>query len=179
VYALDLALDPPADALIAAAWQRLAEAGYQTPDNQGFRPHLTLGLYSHTNETVCKAVMEVAVATLEAELELRFTGPKLFYTDPGVLFLGVEASPELMAFQAAIQDQVLRHSTVENPHYAPDVWVPHVTLADQIDAMKLRSALALAGKCSLPLVARPTSMRLLMLRPRQVLYVREMAQPTA
>ncbi len=167
MYAIELTLDPASDLAIRAAWAHMGRSGYQTPADQGFRPHLSLGLYGAMDEAVASLAVERFAA--QAAMALTLTGVEAFYTDPGVVFLAPGPSAELIALQRAVQEVVLPVAVVDNPHSAPAVWRPHITLADQIDSMRLVRALATARAHPVPGQVRTESLRLMGLRPSRII----------
>jgi 2'-5' RNA ligase len=62
-------------------------------------------------------------------LELRTEGFDVFMGTEPVLFAKVGRTPELDTLQKEIWEECTPHFGVGLPFYAPDVWVPHVTLA--------------------------------------------------
>jgi 2'-5' RNA ligase len=69
------------------------------------------------------------LAKAHQPLSVRTGGLEVFMGTEPVLFAAVERNPELDALQKQIWEECTPHFGVGLPFYAPDVWVPHVTLA--------------------------------------------------
>lgn len=125
-------------------WRILAAAGIDTDRHDlGYPPHVTLAIYP---DDTPEAALEAAFAQLTQTwqtLPLTLSGFGVF---PG-------PSPILWAAPVVTRDLLARHATVcdafpnlpVHPHYRPDSWVPHVTLAGGIQGLDRAIAVLLPG----------------------------------
>ena len=175
MYALELTLDSEATRAVCAAWASLHAAGLDTPARLGFEPHITLGLYAKTPEVFCRRLIDRVADEGLASFEIGFRGIDAFRTDPGVVFLGVQACAPLVALHRRVQEDLLPRSVVTNRYYGPALWVPHVTLAERIRRVMLPRVESLAEGLDFPPTARFGVLRLLSLPPARTIYTRILA----
>jgi 2'-5' RNA ligase len=60
---------------------------------------------------------------------VRATGLGLFTRESPVLYIPLVRDPLLSEFHRVIWKTVISLSDAPSPHYAPDAWIPHITLA--------------------------------------------------
>ncbi|WP_342360130.1 2'-5' RNA ligase family protein [Terrarubrum flagellatum] len=144
--ALCLAAGNPSAASIEKLWD--AAAAYEsTPSLRavGYPPHLTLAIWETTDvsEEAARAALARAVAGEQA-IRLRFTRIASFDADPLILWLAPNPSPVLSRIHRAVH--AIIDPTFCHPHYRPDGWIPHCTLATRIPADRRADALAFAAR---------------------------------
>jgi len=148
--------DDQADAAVRQLWQRLADAGLPslaTRTHRRHRPHVSLA--------VAESLAEADPAPLRPVLMSRRPALSLYtlsrFPEPGgVLFLGVQVTPELLAFHAdvhaALAGQPIRHWA----YYLPGNWIPHCALAEGLDGSEAGRAFGLLADYR-PITAGVTS----------------------
>jgi 2'-5' RNA ligase len=163
-FALAVALDPDSAAVVWAAWRELAAAGFPFMAESGAAPHVSLAIW----DEIDAAAMSAAVADWSrdtAELAIVFERVAVFPTT-GVVFLAPAADPALRDMQRRCHGQLAAHGRRPWPHYAPDVWVPHCTLAQDLDG-PLARARAIAERVPLPVAGRLSRAELIRFHPVQ------------
>lgn len=150
---VELILDPAAERMLVAEWQRLAEAGLPSAlrrqADEHHRPHLTL--YA---ADVLSSDAEQALAGVVAGLDLTAVIGALMVFGPRrgqyILVRCVVASVELLHLQAKIAE-----ICGADPHssFGPGRWSPHVTLARRMSPAQVGMALEVLGERSRDVVA--------------------------
>jgi 2'-5' RNA ligase len=121
-------LDEPWRERVEEIWGELA-AIFGLPSVGAQRdPHLTYHAADSYDRDAVEAVLgKIAAATPAFELETHGLG--VFRGDQTVLFLHVTPSPALDALHAAVLSAVDGIAWTRRAFYAPETWVPHITLA--------------------------------------------------
>ncbi|MEU4830839.1 2'-5' RNA ligase family protein [Streptosporangium sp. NPDC023615] len=145
MHTIELTCDDTLDSAVRAAWDRLAAEGLPSqarhphPSN---RPHLTLAVCERLPPGAPAAFAE-AFGDLPVPVRL---GPLLLFAGRArVLAWGVVPEARLVAVHAKVW-RVLGGSCGGNPLHAPGRWLPHVTLARNLDAAtRARAVTVLEG----------------------------------
>jgi 2'-5' RNA ligase len=163
-FALTVALDPDSAAVVRAAWRELAAAGFPFMADSGAAPHVSLAIW----DDIDVAAMSAAVADWSlgtTELAIVFDRVAVFPTT-GVVFLAAVADHALRGMQARGHRHLAPHGRQPWPHYAPDAWVPHCTLAQDLDgSAPLAHARAVAERIPLPIAGRLSRAELVQFYP--------------
>ena len=137
-FAIELALDAESAAPVRALWRRLAEAGIRFMAESGADPHVSLVIWDG---------LDVERAAAE------------------VVYLALAPSPRLAELQARVDARFAPLGRARWPHYAPEAWIPHCTLAMDFGSVTAATALAVAGSLTLPLAGRLERMAIVEFRP--------------
>ena len=163
-FALEVALDPDSAAVVRATWRDLAAAGFPFMAQSGVAPHVSLVIW----DDIDVAAMSAAVATWSrdvAEVAIVFDRVAFFPTT-GVVFLAPIADSALRGMQARCHRDLAAHGRQPWCHYAPDVWLPHCTLAQDIEgSVALARAHAIAERVPLPIAGRLSRAELVRFHP--------------
>ena len=81
------------------------------------------------------------------------------------MYLALAPSPRLADFQARVDARFASLGRERWPHYAPEAWIPHCTLAMDLGSVTAATALALAADFPLPLDARLDRVGIVEFRP--------------
>lgn len=127
-YAVTLRLDAAMAAPVEAMWRALAAAGlHDEALALGYPPHVTLGVLPDGADAARLAAIVAERAAGWTAIDLRLAGLGIFVAPEPVLYLAPVPTAALIGRQrdlaAALGD------LPADPHYRPDAWVPHVTLA--------------------------------------------------
>jgi len=153
-YAVSLWFDEAAEARVRALWRELAKAGAETFVDGPIRPHVTL---AHGLDLE----PEPFVAALEGRLEsqsafdLTLTGLGLF-AESGVLYLTTRMTEPLWTLHRAVAGLAAAHGALLSPHYRPDRWTPHCTLALNLTPEAMLNAVAACQGVPFPFSATAT-----------------------
>ena len=148
-YAVELVLDPESAATVRRAWRELADAGIGDVAGSGARPHVTLGIWDAIDHTSAEA----AVTRFAAE------------TAPVPLTLAPTVTVDLLDLHARFHRRFDRLGQGSWAHYRQGIWVPHCTLATDMEPDQFAGALAIAGGVPLPLECRLVEVGIVEFRP--------------
>ena len=110
----------------------------------GYRPHLTLTRYSMIEPSVLQKGMEVFEG--EAAISLNFARVDFFDIEPLVLWLAPRRDERLLDLHRRLHAALEPEAPLCDPHYAPEQWKPHLTVATAIPAAKRSDALKLISR---------------------------------
>src|SRR2546429_1716137 len=161
-YAVELALDSTSAAAVRRAWRELADAGIGYVAGSGARPHVTLGIWEALDHRAAEAELKRFAAETPA-FRLSFASVGLF---PRVaVFLAPAVTAELLDLHAGFHRRFGRLGQASWDHYRPSSWVPHCTLATDLEPEQFGDALAIAARVPLPLESPPGEAGILEFRP--------------
>ncbi|SDR52520.1 2'-5' RNA ligase superfamily protein [Rhizobiales bacterium GAS113] len=128
-----------ADAILAL-WDQ-ASAFELTPSMRalGYAPHITLGIYEDEAVEEVRAAAAALFASQEA-IRLRFKALRCFNGSPLILFAEPEPSPTLLRLHGALHRLIAPERC--HPHYRPGSFIPHCTLAMQVEPDRREEAMA-------------------------------------
>jgi len=121
-------LEINSDASSGYLWNRVAEAikptGYELPAN----PHFS---WQVAEDYKVKDVLEELKAILNGlqPFRVRISGLGIFPGLHPVLYLTVVRNKMLTELHSTIWEQCISYAIKPSPYYAPEQWVPHVTIA--------------------------------------------------
>jgi 2'-5' RNA ligase len=168
-YAYELALDPASAAVVRRTWRELADAGIGYMAASGARPHVTLGIWEALDRDRAEAEV-IRFAAETPAVQVRFASVGLF---PAVaVFLAVTVTAELVALHTGFHRRFADFGGGPSDHYRPGRWVPHCTLAADLEPDRFGEALAIAGRMPLPLEARLVEAGIVAFRPVKQLVTR-------
>ena len=108
----------------------------------GYVPHITLSRYAAI--AVDDLVANIDAFAGEGPFELTFDKLSAFDTDPLILWLAPNHDQRLLNLYERGQSFV--DPSLCDPHYRPDLWRPHLTVATAISSERRQAALAFAGR---------------------------------
>ncbi|MGO4569863.1 2'-5' RNA ligase family protein [Rhizobium sp. 2YAF20] len=108
----------------------------------GYVPHITLSLYAAI--AVDDLVAKIDAFAGEETFELTFDKMSAFDTDPVILWLAPNHDQRLVDLHERLQSFV--NPSLCDPHYRPDLWRPHLTVAIAISSEQRQAALAFAAR---------------------------------
>lgn len=110
----------------------------------GYRPHLTLTRYATIDPSVLQKGMEVFDG--EAAISLNFDRMDVFDSEPMVLWLAPRRDERLLDLHRRLHAALESEAPLCDPHYAPEQWKPHLTVAMAIPAARRSGALKLVSR---------------------------------
>jgi 2'-5' RNA ligase len=166
-YAVTLCLDAAGAAAIRRLWDALATAGIGDVPALGYVPHVTLGIWPDTSDVAALRGGAARVAARRAAPWVTFSALGVFPGNPAVLFAAPVVTGTLLRWHADLLDGL----APPHPHYRPDAWMPHVTLAEELAGhAAAAAALALAAPHWAPFRCRLDRVDLVHFRPVDVLW---------
>ncbi len=171
-FVLQLDVDAETNArldVIAAELDRIS--GLETVRRIGDVHHVSLGVYDDV--AVERFVTDVAAfaETLEP-IPVRLASIGIFSGAKNVLYLGPVVTEALLALHRRFHDALSAHARPCWEYYLPGAWVPHVTLAMDIEAGALEEAVAVVQQIWQAGEARLDAIRFIRVRPVETLYLR-------
>lgn len=139
-FAVSLRADNESARSLTALWA--AAAAFEAQPSMaglGYGPHVTLAVYSEPPPLAPADILAPLVQGRGAPLRLRFAKLAAFDGPRPVLWAAPEPCPELDALHAALHGLIAPATC--DPHYRPGAWVPHATIATQIDPARRAAAL--------------------------------------
>lgn len=141
--ALEFFFDGEADAGVRTLWRKLEHAGVpslHTRTHRNHRPHVTFAIAGGIGTPTRKALAgELELLSLPA-LWLYTLGT--FPTTENELVLTAVVDAELLAVHSAIHDVLAKRAKNPSAYYMPGAWVPHCTLAQEIETEQLAAGFA-------------------------------------
>lgn len=176
-YAVELYLEPAAEAAVRSVWADLSAAGFvESVPPEGARPHVSLAVFDTLDEPSARA----RVASLAQEIapfEVRLGSVGVFPGDQAIVFFAPVVTAELLDLHARLHGQFREAGEAEWPYYRPGRWVPHCTLATAVPADRVGEAVALCRKAPLPLDTRFAGIELIHFRPISTLCTYALRTP--
>ena len=174
-FAIELFLDPDADAAVRSVWRALADAGVsRTMLDAGSQPHVSLADSRDLDVERFRPVLE-AFARETPPLECSLASVGAFPTEEGVVFLAPVATRELLELHQAFHERLGEFGARSSAYYRPGNWVPHCTLAMGAARTAMAEAVTLCLDMALPIRGRFERVALVEFRPVKVVYAFDLA----
>jgi 2'-5' RNA ligase len=169
-FAIHLFFDANTETIIKAAWSKLANTGIAPYMHQSAnRPHLSLAIYQHVDLKECEQLLE-SFAAARNPLPVHFQHLGIFSTTPAAVFLGSTVTISLLELHLQIHETLRPVCIDPNPYYLPGKWVPHCTLALDLEPRLITQALDIGLQVSLPLNGEITDIGVIEFRPVRHLF---------
>jgi len=168
-FGVEVYFDPPGEARVRRLWSALADAGVcRLMLDLEARPHLSLALYDTIDAPALeRAIDDFAQVHEGFELALATTGS--FPGAENVVYVAPVVTPALLSLHAAFHAHVAELGLDCVPYYRPGHWVPHCTVAMEIDEGALARGVSLARASDVFGPTRLVGMGLIEFRPvRQI-----------
>jgi 2'-5' RNA ligase len=160
-FAVELFFDADGDAAVRRVWQQIGGPVLASPTA---RPHITLAVYGQVEpEPFAAALADWAASARPLDLHLASIG--VFPGEARVLFFAPVVTAELLELHRGFHVAFERRGHESWPLYAPGRWVPHCTLAMEIDSAALHRGLDAARAAPLPIPVRLSAVGLVEFRP--------------
>ena len=121
-FSIELRFDPTSEDRIRRIWENAAIW-------HGSNYLLENGVIPHVALLVGDSRLKDVFAKLEAPSGVIFLSGTGFFGEGEVAFLPAEIPESIRGFQRAAHQIALDAGAAPDPHYAPEVWIPHCTIA--------------------------------------------------
>jgi len=159
-FAVELLFDDVADARVRELWERIAAAGLPSRLLElGNAPHVSLGVCAELDPVAFAAELSIFAAR-EPKQHATLVSLGTFSNREGAVFLGLIATPELLALHARFDSVFVACAREPREYYRPGRWVPHCTLTTALDPSQVGAALRVCAEVPLPIQARLESIAL-------------------
>jgi 2'-5' RNA ligase len=153
-YAVELYLDPAADAAVRRLWADLAADGVSAVMHEGpYRPHVSLAVMGTADLEALNAALASFAAGM-SPLALGLSSIGVFPSAEGVVFLGVVVTEALLRVHTTVHALATRTAGELWDYYTPGRWVPHCTVAYRLRSERIPDVVRLCLQLPLPLIAR-------------------------
>lgn len=131
MYAIIALLDKTSNDYIRTIWEELREKGFShyAFEKENMEPHLTLASLWEVNMPVVQQILGQLVDEF-FPLELPFSAIGSFLGQ-SIITLNPVKTPALVHLHSTLHQQLVEYLPVYSL-YAPQYWVPHVTLANRV-----------------------------------------------
>lgn len=169
-FAVHLFFDTNTETIIKSAWRKLADTAIAPYMHQSAnRPHFSLAIYQHLDLRECEQLLKSFAAT-KNRLPVSFQYFGVFPTTPAAMFLGSTVTVSLLDLHAQVHEALRSISTDPLPYYLPGQWVPHCTLALELEPSLVTKALGIGLQMPLPLSGEITEIGVIEFRPVKHLF---------
>jgi len=163
-----LFFDAQGDKAVRNIWQILANQQLSASMiEKKIAPHLTLGLVPYDKQHDLTRKLEAfANSSSPTPINMPYYG---LFTSPGhVLFLGVTVTNQLYEFHRNFYHECQDYLDLDSL-YIPDFWIPHVTLAHDLQAEQISLSLESCQHIALPIMTIVNRIALVESDPIEVL----------
>jgi 2'-5' RNA ligase len=169
-YAIVLYFDKPSENKIQAIWDTLAEAGISNElQTLNIRPHITLAIYDELRCQPCDNKL-ARYANQANHLHMAFSHIGAFLQPERVLFISPTPTKELLDFHASVHDHLAEDTQNPWDMYLPGNWVPHCTLALDLEEEQLNKAMSICTNIQLPIEMHANQIGAVEFLPMKGLY---------
>ena len=150
-FAVQLFFDSTTETIIRNARAELAKGGisFSTHDSAD-RPSLSLALYDELDITACAGKLKV-FAEMFSPFALTFSCLGIFPVRKAAFYLAPTVNQKLLDIHAYIHQLLKDNGTLSSANYVPGYWIPHCTLALDIDAEHTAQAIEIGLSMPFPL----------------------------
>jgi len=169
-YAIVLYFDERSEYSIQEIWKKISDNGIPNEiHGAGIRPHITLAIY---DELLCQPCdNELArFASKTTHLNISFSHLGIFTNPETVLFLAPTPTRELVNFHSKVHECLSTEARQPWEFYQPGKWVPHCTVALDLDQEQLHEAISLCADLHFPMNLHATQVGAVEFLPMKDLF---------
>lgn len=169
-FAVHFFFDESTEAVIKSAWGELAETGIAPYMHQSAnRPHFSFAIYEGLDLPDCEQRLK-SFAAARKPLLVAFQYLGVFPTTLATVFLSSTVTITLLELHNQIHEILQPISRNPNPYYLPGNWVPHCTLALELEPRLIAEVLEVGLQVPLPLNGEITEIGVIKFRPIRHLF---------
>lgn len=140
-YAVELYLELNIEAQVYDIWQSLKAARISSFMVDGhFRPHISLGVCENIDKETYRPHLE-SFADQLSPFNVWLPNIGVFMGEKAVIYIGVTATQELLDLHARFYRAFGACALSQSQHYHVGQWVPHITLAMNVETKDLARAM--------------------------------------
>ena len=169
-FAVVLCFDAATDKKISAFQDKLLKTGIESKKVKStLRPHITLGIFEEISCADCECkINEIA---FDHHLEtVAFSSLGVFVYPEKVFFLSPVPSVSLLTIHKKIHDELGTVTSGSWEIYEPGRWVPHCTLANDLDMNDLNQAISNSEGLIFPFQAIVSQIGVVEFDPEKVVF---------
>lgn len=153
-YAILLSFDIEADEQIRRLAQLLVDGGVNsTYLESGLRPHLTLAEFNTSRITDVRACLKDLIDQAMQPIRIKLASAGFFPGESSVIFLSPIIDEQLLSFHRQINGALEPLCEAFSPLYREENWVPHCTIALELDVHEFAAAGAVMMSHFKPVIA--------------------------
>ncbi len=174
-FAIVLFFDQVTEEKVSAIWNDLSrEDIFPEQTSVMIRPHITLAVFENLDCLPCEEELNGFI-TDARNLDIRIAHIGMFFKPEAVLFLAPTVTAPLLNLHAGVHKYFQEKSGEPWEIYQPGNWVPHCTLAINLDWQKLAKALVLCSQLKLPMNLRAGTVSAVEFVPGDDFYRRDIS----
>jgi 2'-5' RNA ligase len=164
-FAVELYFDPQTERVLRELRKTLADAGVRPVlDEIGDRPHISLAVFSHVEPDELIEELE-GFAAETPPLKIMLSAAGSFPTAEAVLFLAPAITQELMDVHWDLHQLLKDLNFHPHAYYLPDRWVPHSTVAQNVEPNFVPKAFDVLRQSFKPIAGQLVEIGLVRFRP--------------
>jgi len=168
-FAVNIYFDPHTESLLKQYWKMLDDADLPNKAQRAFRPHITLCIFDQIDCEDCECyINEISSQFQLHSVSLDHLG--IFNNGEKVLFLGPTPNERLLTMQKEVFETLSGSASTPWKLYHPNAWVPHCTLANDLDEESLKKALQIALNIQLPILAEISQIGIIEFDPIHTIF---------
>jgi len=168
-YAVNIYFDTTTETLLKHFWTKLDRANLPNKTQRTFRPHITLCIFDQIDCESCECyINEISSQFKLHSVNLDHIG--VFNNGEQVLFLAPTPNEKILSMQKEVFATLLGFASQPWKLYHPDAWVPHCTLANDLDEDGLIKALRIALEIQLPIQAEVSQIGIIEFDPIHTIF---------
>lgn len=153
-YAILLSFDIEADEQIRLLAQQLVDGGVNTTYlESGLRPHLTLAEFNTSSIADVRSCLKDLVDQAMQPIRIKMASAGFFPGESSVIFLSPIIDEQLLSFHRQINGALEPLCEAFSPLYREENWVPHCTIALELDVHEFAAAGAVMMSQFKPVIA--------------------------
>jgi 2'-5' RNA ligase len=166
-FAVEMYFDRTTEDALRGLRLILAQSGVRPVlDELGDRPHISLGVFSQLDVNSFERCLR-EFARDRSPLFVRLEGVGSF---PGVVFLRPEKTAALLRIHSEFHAPLGKQDVRSTEYYLPGNWVPHCTMAQDVEEALMEKAIQTIGRNFQPMTGEILEMGLVEFRPVVSLY---------
>ena len=165
-YAIELYLNTESSKTIDEIRNKLILEGINI--DQGTKPHISLGIYNEVKIEDFITELQIFSRKIKS-LNVNLSSIGMFVTQEPVIYLAPTVTKELLDIHAKFHSYFEKYKNQAWDYYLPNNWVPHCTLAMNLDNDMVNRVIEICSKISLPLKAKLDRIGLIEFKPNKQL----------
>ena len=171
-YAVELFYDHESELAVRKVWDGAGEAtGQSSLSETGARPHVSLAVYDDDLDATGFQEKLQEFADTTEPFEFRLTSVGTFPGNEGVVYLSPVMTQDLMAVHRRYHQTFLKYEPYVQAYYLPGNWVPHCTVAIDLEVSGILKAVAYCRTRFQPVTGRFAEIGLVEFQPVKELSI--------
>ncbi|KPU26288.1 hypothetical protein TR13x_10765 [Caloranaerobacter sp. TR13] len=165
-YAIELYVDTESSKTIDEICNKLASEGISI--DKGTKPHISLAIYEDIPiESFKKELQMFSYKTKPFDITLSSVG--MFVTESIVIYLAPTVTKELLGIHSEFHNSFKKYRSKAWDYYLPNRWVPHCTLAMNLNDEMVNKTINICRGLELPINVKINKSGILEFKPNKQL----------